>query len=185
MDNDIIYSDILNLEKDILHIEETLVEFLNLKYEKGIKKSLHQLESNLRYLSILANGAPINKNEDRKIMDFLRIHYDYLQKLLLSRDNLKDFHEKLKNYRYVDDLTDIQYGRYIRWINLKDPNKISLTRGGIIIDIKILSNGIHLVCKNTYNHKFQIKIDECYIFQKLTEQEQILLMALDYLDKSK
>lgn len=81
MVDDIIYSDILNLEKDILDIEETLVEFLNLKYEKGIKKSLHQLESNLRYLSILANGAPINKNEDRKIMDFLRIHYDYLQKL--------------------------------------------------------------------------------------------------------
>ena len=81
MNNDIIYSDILNLEKDILHIEETLVEFLNLKYEEGIKKSLHQLESNLRYLSILANGAPINKNEDRKIMDFLRTHYDYLQKL--------------------------------------------------------------------------------------------------------
>tara|TARA_B100000745_G_C19848198_1_gene281558 strand:+ start:136 stop:393 length:258 start_codon:yes stop_codon:yes gene_type:complete len=81
VDNDIIYSDILNLEKDILHIEETLVEFLNLKYEEGIKKSLHQLESNLRYLSILANGAPINKNEDRKIMDFLRTHYDYLQKL--------------------------------------------------------------------------------------------------------
>ena len=81
MDDDIIYSDILNLEKDILHIEDTLVEFLNLKYEEGIKKSLHQLESNLRYLSILANGAPINKNEDRKIMDFLRTHYDYLQKL--------------------------------------------------------------------------------------------------------
>ena len=81
MVNDIIYSDILNLEKDILHIEETLVKFLNLKYEEGIKKSLHQLESNLRYLSILANGAPINKNEDRKIMDFLRTHYDYLQKL--------------------------------------------------------------------------------------------------------
>ncbi len=81
MDDDIIYNDILNLEKDILHIEETLVEFLNLKYEEGIKKSLHQLESNLRYLSILANGAPINKNEDRKIMDFLRTHYDYLQKL--------------------------------------------------------------------------------------------------------
>jgi hypothetical protein len=81
MDDDIIYSDILNLEKDILHIEETLVEFLNLKYEEGIKKSLHQLESDLRYLSILANGAPIDKNEDRKIMDFLRTHYDYLQKL--------------------------------------------------------------------------------------------------------
>jgi len=81
MHNDTIHSDILNLEKEIIHIEETLVEFLNIKYEEGIKKSLHQLESNLRYLSILANGAPINRNEDRKIMDFLRTHYNYLQKL--------------------------------------------------------------------------------------------------------
>ena len=43
MHNDTIHSDILNLEKEIIHIEETLVEFLNLKYEEGIKKSLHQL----------------------------------------------------------------------------------------------------------------------------------------------
>ena len=65
MYDDTIHNDILNLEKEIIYIEKTLVEFLNLKYEEGIKKSLHQLESNLRYLSILANGAPINKNEDR------------------------------------------------------------------------------------------------------------------------
>ena len=81
MYDDTIHNDILNLEKEIIYVEKTLVEFLNLKYEEGIKKSLHKLESNLRYLSILANGAPINKNEDRKIMDFLRIHYNYLQKL--------------------------------------------------------------------------------------------------------
>jgi hypothetical protein len=111
------------------------------------------------------------------------IKNDYLQKLLLSREKLKDYHNKLKDYRYVDDLSDIQYGRYIRWINLKNPEKIELTRGGMVIDIKILSNGIHVVCKNTYNHRFQIKIDECYIFQKLTDQEKILLMALDYVQK--
>ena len=81
MYDDTIHNDILNLEKEIIYVEKTLIEFLNLKYEEGIKKSLHQLESNLRYLSILANGAPINRNEDRKIMDFLRTHYNYLQKL--------------------------------------------------------------------------------------------------------
>jgi len=73
--------DILRLEKDILHTEKILLEFLNQKNENGIKKSIHQLESNLKYLSILANGVPISKKEDRKIMDFLRIHYNYLQKL--------------------------------------------------------------------------------------------------------
>ncbi len=76
-----IRQDIKNLEDDILQIEDNIVEFLGINYEKGIKKSLHQLESDLKYLSILANGAPIEKNEDRKIMDFLRTHYNKLRKL--------------------------------------------------------------------------------------------------------
>ena len=111
------------------------------------------------------------------------IKNDYLQKLILSREKLKDYHTKLKGYRYVDDLSDIQYGRYIRWINLTDPNNLKLTTGGIIIDIKICETGIHLICKNFKNHKFQIRINECFIFQKITEQEKIILFALDYLDK--
>ena len=108
---------------------------------------------------------------------------DYLQQLQLSRDKLKEYHKKLKDYRYVDDLSNIQYGRYIRWINLTDPNNLKLTTGGIIIDIKICETGIHLICKNFKNHKFQIRINEFFIFQKITEQEKIILFALDYLDK--
>lgn len=80
MQNDI-HKNIVDLETEILQIEENMIEFLGMKYEEGIRKSLYQLESNLKYLSILANGAPIDKNEDRKIMDFLRTHYNYLQKL--------------------------------------------------------------------------------------------------------
>ncbi len=76
-----IRQDINNLENDILQTEDKIVKFLGLNYDKEIKRSLHQLESNLKYLSILANGAPIEKNEDRKIMDFLRTHYNNLRKL--------------------------------------------------------------------------------------------------------
>jgi len=65
-----IRQDINNLENDILQVEDNIVEFLGLKYDEGIKKSLHKLESDLKYLSILANGAPIDKNEDMKIMNF-------------------------------------------------------------------------------------------------------------------
>ena len=78
---DNIHSEIKNLEEDILRIEENIAEFSRLKYDEGVKKSLRLLESDLKYLSILANGAPIDKNEDRKVMEFLRTHYDYLQKL--------------------------------------------------------------------------------------------------------
>ena len=65
----------------ILQIEDNRIDFERLKYEDEIKKSVQQLESDLKYLSVLTNGIPIDKNEDRKIIDFLRIHYDNLQKL--------------------------------------------------------------------------------------------------------
>ena len=113
------------------------------------------------------------------------IKNDYLQKLQLSREELKDYHDKLKNYRYVDDLSDILYGRYIRWVNLKNPDNLKLTKGGIIIEIKILENGIHVVCKNARNQRFQIKIDECLIFQKLTQQEHILLQLVQCVKTNK
>ncbi|MCI4432399.1 MAG: hypothetical protein JHC41_02150 [Nitrosopumilus sp.] len=76
-----VHEDIKGLEKEILQTEDKIIEYLRVGYEGGIKTSLHSLDSNLKYLSILANGAPIDRNEDRKIMDFLRIHYDYMQKL--------------------------------------------------------------------------------------------------------
>lgn len=126
------------------------------------------------------NNSSMNNLSSKKIKS---IKNDYLQQLQLPREKLKEYHTKLKEYRYVDDLSDIQYGRYIRWINLKDPTNISLTQGGIIIDIKICEGGIQVVCKNFRNKKFQIKIDECFIFQKLTDQEKIILSALDYLNE--
>ncbi|MBA4717791.1 MAG: hypothetical protein HRO68_01235 [Nitrosopumilus sp.] len=76
-----IHQDINNLENDILQVEDNIIEFLGLKYDEGIKRSLHKLESDLKYLSILANGAPIDKNEDMETMNFLRTHYNYLRKL--------------------------------------------------------------------------------------------------------
>jgi hypothetical protein len=126
------------------------------------------------------NNNGIENLTSRKIK---AIKNDYLQQLQLPREKIKDFHVKLKDYRFVDDLTNIQYGRYIRWINLKNPDNITLTTGGVIIDIQIETYGIYLLCKNFRGGRIQVKIDECFIFQKLTDQEKTIISALDYLEK--
>ena len=126
------------------------------------------------------NNVGIENLSTRKIKS---IKNDYLQQLQLSRDDLKNYHTKLKEYRFVDDLTNIQYGRYIRWISLKNPEKLCLTTGGVIIDIQLLEDGIYILCKNFRNKRMKIKIDECFIFQKLTDQEKTIIAALDYLEK--
>lgn len=108
---------------------------------------------------------------------------DILQKLQLPREKLKEFHKKLKQYRYCENLDDIQYGGFIRWISLKNPNNIKLTNGGIICDIKNSNNKPLFLLKNNMNRFFQINFDECLVFQKLSRQESIILAILDYIDK--
>tara|TARA_R110002074_G_scaffold68387_4_gene160276 strand:+ start:1708 stop:2127 length:420 start_codon:yes stop_codon:yes gene_type:complete len=102
---------------------------------------------------------------------------DILQKLNLSTENLKDNLKKLKEYRYINNINDLNYGCFIRCINLKKVDNIKLTNGGYVCDIKV-NNGIELLCRNNYNNFFQIRFDENLIFQKLTDQEKIILNVL-------
>jgi hypothetical protein len=104
-----------------------------------------------------------------------------LQQIQLPREKLKSYHKKLKDYRYCTDLKDIQYGFYIRWIPLKDPENMNLTNGAIICDVKLVNGKLHVLCKNR-GRMMQIKFDEVLIFQKLSDQERVILSILDYLD---
>ena len=108
---------------------------------------------------------------------------DILQKLNIKNDKLKLFHKKLKLYRYVDNVEDINYGNFIRWISLKTPNDIKLTNGGIVCDMKKKDESIYIICKNSLNRFFTLRLEENIIFQKLTSQEEVILSAMNYLNK--
>ena len=91
---------------------------------------------------------------------------DILQRLQLSREKLKLFHNKLKNYKYCETTDDIEFGHYIRWISLKTPDNIKLTNGGIIIDMKIQNDNLYIVCKNNMNRIFQLNFNSNFNFSK-------------------
>ena len=55
----------------------------------------------------------------------------------------------------------------------------------MICEIKITDNGVLITCKNFMHRHYTFKMDECLIFQKLTTQEQIIISALDHLEKTK
>ncbi len=109
---------------------------------------------------------------------------DILQKLQISGKELKLFHASLKDYRYINELKDLQVGRYIRWIPLNaDTAEIKLTKGAILVNVFINDDGAMLVCRNALRKSIIVTFDRVLIFQKLSEQEQILIAAIDFLDK--
>lgn len=112
-----------------------------------------------------------------------------LQSIGLERNTLKRFHKFLKNYMYVDEVSDLKYGGYLRWISLdnmlemktddsKDLN-VKLTRGAFLVDIVFTDKGISLKMKTVYNTFFHVSFDQNMIFQKLTETDMILLELME------
>ena len=130
----------------------------------------------------------IDNESNENIMKYTResIHKsknDILQQLQLPVQTLRGYHKKLKHFRYVDDLSDVKYGAFIRWVNISNPHNLKLTNGGIVCDVKFYQTGVQIVCKNNRGWLFQLKFDECIIFQKLTNQEEVILDVMQYLDK--
>ncbi len=133
----------------------------------------------------LSTALDNNTNENiinmstRKIME---LNLKILKELMLDRDTIIEYLRKLKGYRYIDELSDLKYGSFIRWMPIIDPNNLTLNQCGIICDIKITDNGVIIVCKNFLHRHYTFKMDEVLIFQKLTPQENVIISALDYLE---
>ena len=132
-----------------------------------LKKALENEDN----LSIIETNIQEIKNEKN----------DILQKIGLDKNNLKQFHKKLKNYRYIDNIKDLKYGSQIRWINLKKINDIKITNGANLCDIKINDKGIALILSGFNKQYFTIYMAENIIFQKISDQEEILLKAIKYI----
>ena len=126
-------------------------------------------------------NSSIIKLNSNKIMEHKN---NILQQIQMTGPQLKTFHKKLKEYRYCNDMQDFVEGNYVRWIPLKDPTKIYLTNGGILVNVEIFETGVQIRVKNNQNRFFNIKIDEVLIFQKLSMQEKIIIKVLDLIEKS-
>lgn len=88
------------------------------------------------------------------------------------RENIpQNISDKLTDYRYVDKICDLIRGKHVRWVRLSNTNNATLTKGGIVADIKFLENGIYILIKNALNKFIQYKFDDCITFQKLSPEE--------------
>lgn len=145
---------------------------------------MESLQEKKKKKELLTKALENEKNESiinlttKKIKE---MNLNIIKELHLPRDIILNYMKKLNGYRYIDELNDVKYGSFIKWIPILDPKYLPLNAGGIICDIKITDNGVMIICKNFMHKHFQIKMDECLIFQKLTSQELILLSALDHL----
>jgi len=110
--------------------------------------------------------------------------FHVIRELKTTKEKQRELCEKLIGYRYVDEIHELHKGKYIRWIRipLKPGDIPTLTNGGLVVNVKFMDNGTHVVCKNAANRFIQYKYDDCLTFQKLSSEEQLLLLAYEHLE---
>jgi hypothetical protein len=132
----------------------------------------------------------LDDDTNETLLDFtsskiIEMNLKIIKELHMPKEETLAILKKLNNYKYVDEMNDLKYGTYIRWIPIDDVTKIDLVKGAIFCEMKITDDGVFLVCKN-FGFKlrhFRISMDKNLIFQKLTDSELVLLSALDHLSK--
>ena len=104
-----------------------------------------------------------------------------------SEERKKDLCEKLIDYRLVNEIYELHKGKPIKAIKLNHSNettyqpKISIV--GFALDIKFLDNGTHILCLNYARRLLQYKFDNYLTFQKLSDDERLILMAYEHIQK--
>ena len=135
----------------------------------------------LKALDDDSNETLLNFTSDK----IKEMNLNIIKELQLPRKHTIEIMNKLREYKYVDEMNELKYGAYIRWIQIEDPTNIYLTKGALFCEMKITDDGVFCVCKNYgYSQRhFQLSMDKNLIFQRLTDQELVLLSALDHLSK--
>ena len=122
------------------------------------------------------------KNDFLENCTFESIAKNVVESLVLihvdkKSSQLKEYCEKLVGYRYVDELHLLHKGKYVRWIRLDDSTK-QLMKGGIVVDVRFGDIGPNVVCRMTSGKFLQYRFNQCLTYQKLTDEEQLILSVL-------
>jgi hypothetical protein len=124
-----------------------------------------------------------NESENETFANFADYYFkmnektnkNILSELHLTNKETNNILNKLKNYKYVEEVDDLKYGAFIRWIVLTDPDNLNLRQSCMICNVKFTDNGTIISCKNFMQKHYTIKMDECFIFQKISDEEKAMI----------
>jgi len=147
-------------------------------FERVSKDTSLLAEIDIEELLRSVNNEKHDYLENKTLDTILDENICAIKTLKLPREETKNICNRLVGYRYVENLYELHKGKHIRWI--RSDNK-KLTNGAIILDVKFFDNGSHILCRNAQHRLFQVKFNDCMVFQKLSTGEQLILMAYEHM----
>ena len=141
-------------------------------------------------LDINAILSAMNKTENNTIanMTLKKIHarrHEILASMNLTPEKLAEFERKLHMYRVIENPYDLKHNQLIRWIPLRSlETRPYVTLGGTLFRVREnIEDKMHIVTiRNIKRFVFNIRFELNVVFQRLSNEELMILRAVEYIE---
>ena len=141
-------------------------------------------------MDINAILSAMNKTENNTIANLTMKkiearRHEILSSLNLTPEKMAEFERKLPMYRVIENPYDLKHNQLIRWIPLRSlETRPYITLGGTLFRVRENpEEGVHVVTiRNVKRFVFNIKFELNVVFQRLSQEELLILRAVEYVD---
>ena len=141
-------------------------------------------------MDINAILSAMNKTENNTIANLTlkkiaTRRHEILSSMNLTPEKMAEFERKLPMYRVIENPYDLKHNQLIRWIPLRSlETRPYITLGGTLFRVRENpEDGIHVVTiRNVKRFVFNIKFELNVVFQRLSQEELLILRAVEYVD---
>lgn len=99
----------------------------------------------------------------------------------LDSETIEKYTQKLKGYIPVEDIELLVSQRFIRWMYRYNEEDTRL-KMGVVLKLLMKNDGINVqmrTMQRAFIQVYEIKLDECLLFMKLSDQENLMVIAQD------
>ena len=141
-------------------------------------------------LDINAILSAMNKTENNTIANttLKKIHarrHEIFASMNLAPEKLAEFERKLHMYRVIENPYDLKHNQLIRWIPLRSLEaRPYVTLGGTLFRVREnIEEKMHIVTiRNIKRFVFNIRFELNVVFQRLSNEELMILRAVEYIE---
>lgn len=124
--------------------------------------------------------------ENKTMVSITKEVYDKLTTFAFTKEKIQYYCDKLLGYRLVNQIFELRLQRGIKIFKIYDEKTGQTIRtptllAGVVMSIKFLEGGSYILFQNLAGKIFNVKFDNYVVFQKLTDEEHLILLAYDQL----
>ena len=111
--------------------------------------------------------------------------HEILSSMNLTPEKMEEFERKLHLYRVIESPDELKHNQLIRWIPLRSlETRPYITLGGCLFRVRYNEEeALHIVTiRNVKKFVFNIKFELNAVFQRLSQEELLILRAVEYVE---